>query len=268
MDYGCNGRIKIHFIALSQISKEGQCKTLHQGRTNKILFRQPLDASGGALWFYAFLHTHTSGIHTHASWWIVRPLQCSRTISYERYPIGIGSNPRALLFQAGLIAASSDLSRRKRENRRRPLPNQINSDGHRWTNWLLFWVTLSALPCVCVCTRFWYSPKRGTYVLCSTHSQVWQSRRCFYLLGNPALPDNAAAAAAAAEITMRINLAALAIIIFVCIHFLMALPQQKIQHFRVILAALLYRLARFSFSPASRRDDRGPVKRHKYIRFN
>ena len=198
MDYGCNGLVKIHFITVSQISQEGQCKTLHHGRTNKILFRSHWMMRAAAHFDFMRFCTHIRYTHTLCVCvWRVRPLQCSRTISYWNWL----KSERALLFQAGLIAASSDLSHRKRENRRRPpLPNQINSDGHRWTNWLYIYTDSHSRPCRVYCGALAFdSPKRGTCIVqrrgvAHTHSQVWQSRRCFYLLGNPALPDNAAAA--------------------------------------------------------------------------
>jgi hypothetical protein len=64
MDYGCNGLVKIHFITVSQISQEGQCKTLHHGRTNKILFRSHWMMRAAAHFDFMRFCTHIRYTHT------------------------------------------------------------------------------------------------------------------------------------------------------------------------------------------------------------
>lgn len=158
MDYGCNRLIKIHFITVSQISKERQCKTLHQGRTNKILFHHWMLAAARTLILCVSAHiryTHTRALRGESG-------HCSAA---QRYPIlelaqirehfyskqGLSLRPRIYRTESGKTAG------------RRPLPNQINSDGHRWTNWLYIYTDSHSRPCRVYCGALAFdSPKRGT----------------------------------------------------------------------------------------------------------
>jgi hypothetical protein len=162
MDYGWNGLVKIHCITVSQISQEGHCKTLHHGRTNKILFRSHWMMRAAAHFDFMRFCTHIRYTHTHARCVCGESGHCNAA---ERYPIGIGSNPSEHFY------SKQGLSPRPRIYR---TESGKTADGRRFQIRLIQTVIGEQTDCVYTLTHTLGLAvhsllilRRGAHVLCS-----------------------------------------------------------------------------------------------------